>query len=105
LDILFLRPDKPGNLWAGDIDNRIKTLIDALAIPTANEMYSDRAAADDEKPFYVLMENDPLLTKLSVETDRLLDCDGTNSCMDKTKLVITVRLRPYEIHAANIHFA
>src|ERR1700730_6938816 len=31
LEILFLRPDKPGQaIWAGDIDNRLKTLLDAL---------------------------------------------------------------------------
>src|SRR5271166_2444004 len=35
LDILFLRPERPGSILesAGDIDNRIKTLIDALRIP------------------------------------------------------------------------
>src|SRR5262249_24914581 len=36
LDILFLRPENPGRVMgsAGDIDNRIKTLIDALRIPS-----------------------------------------------------------------------
>jgi hypothetical protein len=36
LDILFLRPDKPGGVvWAGDIDNRLKTLLDSLRLPEA----------------------------------------------------------------------
>jgi hypothetical protein len=37
LDILFLHPDKPGNLWTGDVDNRIKALFDSLRISVAGE--------------------------------------------------------------------
>jgi hypothetical protein len=34
LDVLFLRPDPPGSLIkSGDIDNRLKTLFDALRMP------------------------------------------------------------------------
>ena len=35
LDIILLRPELPGNLLAqgGDIDNRLKTLFDALSMP------------------------------------------------------------------------
>jgi hypothetical protein len=52
LDILFLRPDKPGDvLWAGDIDNRIKALIDALRIPKSNEGYAQRTVEASENPF------------------------------------------------------
>ena len=43
LEILFLRPSIPGNLIrAGDIDNRLKVLFDALKIPSAEEKYADR---------------------------------------------------------------
>src|SRR6266849_6098917 len=40
LDILFLRREEPGSLilQGGDIDNRIKTLFDALKMPTADDM-------------------------------------------------------------------
>jgi len=101
LDVLFLRPDKPGDLvWRGDIDNRIKTLIDALKIPEANEDYSSRAAADDEKPMFCLLEDDRLITKLAVETDQLLDAPKNQH----VKLTITVRLRPMEMHLANMQF-
>lgn len=101
LDILFLRPDKPGNLWRGDIDNRVKTLLDALSVPEANDRYCDRTPAEDEKPFYCLLEDDALITKLSVETDQLLETDGSP---DPVRLVVTVRLRPYELHLGNIQF-
>ena len=40
LDILLLRRDFPGNrniIWHGDIDNRIKVLLDALKIPDKSD--------------------------------------------------------------------
>jgi hypothetical protein len=52
LEILFLRPDKPGGVvWAGDIDNRIKTLIDALRIPVAGELYTKRTQEQTKRHF------------------------------------------------------
>jgi hypothetical protein len=108
LDILYLRRAKPGDVlqFTGDIDNRLKTLFDTLQIPDANNRYSDRVPADDERPFFVLLENDKLITKVSVETDRLLqgvsNPDGDTE--NDARLVITVRIRPYEMHPDNIQF-
>jgi hypothetical protein len=104
LDILFLRPDRPGKLWKGDIDNRIKTLIDSLRIPTANERYNDRTPEADETPFFCLLEDDKFITKLSVESDQLLDLVASENAMDNVRLVITVQLRPYEMHLGNMEF-
>jgi hypothetical protein len=106
LDILFLRPDRPGGVftggvWAGDIDNRLKTLLDALRIPTPNEEYFRRTPGDDENPFFCLLEDDKLITKVSVETDQLLDASSQSH---HVHLVITVRLRPYEMHLGNMQF-
>jgi hypothetical protein len=92
-----------GGVWAGDIDNRIKTLIDALRIPSANEDYDQRTPAEDEQPFFCLLEEDKLITKLTIETDRLLKFDG--KALDQAMLVINVSLRPYETQIANIAFA
>ena len=105
LDILFLRPDRPGGLiWAGDIDNRLKTLFDLLRIPEANERYSDRTPGPDEKPFFCLLEDDKLITKISVETDQLLQFVTPTEEMSEVRLVITVRLRPYEPTLGTIQF-
>jgi hypothetical protein len=105
LDILFLRPDRPGGLiWAGDIDNRLKTLFDSLRIPEANERYSDRTPGPDEKPFFCLLEDDKLITKISVETDQLLQFVTPTEEMSEVRLVITVRLRPYEPTLGTIQF-
>jgi hypothetical protein len=102
LDVLFLRPDKPGGVvWAGDIDNRIKTLIDALRIPDPNEKYIDRKAEQDEQPFFCLLQDDKLVSKLSVETDQLLEFDSPGN-MNEVRLIITVRIRPYQLHIGNL---
>lgn len=106
LDILVLRPHAPGDvISAGDLDNRLKTLFDALRIPAPNERYSDRNAEDDEKPyFFCLLEDDRLITKVSVETDQLLELVSPDANAEDVRLVITVRLRPYELHLANMQF-
>lgn len=105
LDILFLRPDRPGEvIKSGDIDNRLKTLFDALKIPTAGEAYVDRSPAADEQPFYVLLEDDRLITKITVETDQLLDWEQGKDEESTVNLVISVRLRPYEITLGNMQF-
>ncbi len=105
LEILFLRPDIPGNLVrSGDIDNRLKTLFDALRIPVANENYASRTPEADESPFYCLLEDDSLITKVAVETDQLLQFVTKNRDVNEVRLVITVRLRPYELHLGNIQF-
>ena len=71
LNILFLRQQDPGQLvtQGGDIDNRIKTLLDALRMP-------ERAEQDRHPPeeghLYCLMQSDSLVSHLSINTDRLL---------------------------------
>jgi hypothetical protein len=75
LNVLFLRPQPRGQLItdSGDIDNRLKTLLDALRIPrTAQENPANDESASDENPLYCLLQDDSLVTKISVETDQLL---------------------------------
>jgi hypothetical protein len=104
LDILFLRPDRPGDLvWGGDIDNRLKTFLDALRIPEAGEGYVNRTPQADEKPMYCLLEDDKLITRVSVETDRLLEPVNGAYSAENARLVVTVRIRPYELHTSNMH--
>jgi hypothetical protein len=105
LDILLLRPGEPGGVVnAGDIDNRLKTLFDALAIPNAHDRYIDRTASEDEKPFYCLLENDKLITSVAVETDTMLQPIGQKLDAGDVRLVINVKLRPYFVGIGNSHF-
>jgi hypothetical protein len=104
LEILFLRPDRPGSVvWAGDIDNRIKTLLDALRIPEAGENYLSRTPSADQIPFFCLLEDDKLITRVAVETDRLLE--PIENRPSDTRLVITVRIRPYDFSIYNMNLA
>jgi hypothetical protein len=95
LEILFLRRDIPGSvIQAGDLDNRIKTLIDALRRPRSqNEVPAGDRPAPDEDPFFCLLEDDDVVTALAVETDTLLDAAANAR---QTSLVITVKLSPYD---------
>lgn len=108
LKILFLRRDPPGSvIQAGDIDNRIKTLIDALRRPrNATELVEYERPGEGEDPFFVLMEDDKQVTHLEVETDTLLDpLTGEDADHRKVRLIITVDLRPYDITLFNLSFA
>ncbi|WP_126821718.1 hypothetical protein [Rhizobium fabae] len=72
LDVLMLRPGKAGGLIVDtDIDNRLKTLFDALQIPTSQSQLPETPASDED-PFFVLLEKDSLISSVSVTTDRLL---------------------------------
>ncbi len=76
LNILFLRPQDPGILigHGGDLDNRLKTLLDALRIPQdPPEIPKGDQPRASETPFFCLLEDDALIADLSVTTDRLLE--------------------------------
>lgn len=75
LDITLLRPEAPGSVitQGGDIDNRLKTLFDSLRMPkNQNEIPSKISAKELDNPFFCLLEDDNLITKVNVSTDRLL---------------------------------
>ena len=75
LDILFLRRDNPGSMLqsGGDIDNRIKVLLDGLRMPKIlAELGGMSLDPNFENPFFCLLEDDSLITKISITTDRLL---------------------------------
>lgn len=104
VDILFLRMDHPADsVWGGDIDNRIKTVIDSLRVPNAQSGYADIVPDKDHNPLYCLLEDDKLLTKVSVETGKLLKCpDGADQSY--ASLVISVTIRPENLIFGNMGF-
>jgi hypothetical protein len=95
ISILFLRPDPPGMLIrSGDLDNRLKTLFDALRMPAnKGELGPYDTPRDGEAPFYCLLEDDRLITKVSVETDSLLEPISETPNPTDVRLVLTVTLR------------
>ncbi|MDG4894650.1 hypothetical protein P9272_13815 [Mesorhizobium sp. WSM4976] len=71
INIIFLRKEPPGKVYqGGDLDNRIKTLLDALSMPQYKEQMQGYVPI--EEPMFCLMEDDSFLTKLSITTERLL---------------------------------
>lgn len=55
-------------------------------------------------PFYCLLADDKLITGLSVETDQLLQRDNPRDDMRDVRIVITVKVRPHELHYDNLAF-
>lgn len=73
LDILMLRRHEPFRVFgeaSGDLDNRIKTLIDSLQMPQQGAEV-DGPAQSGEDPFFCLLENDRLIYHLHITTDAL----------------------------------
>lgn len=101
LQITLLRPESPGAIvtQSGDIDNRLKTLFDALTVPSQpSGLPSGGVPSTDETPFFCLLEDDNLITKVSVETDRLLEpCSSPNEVV----LLIKVETRSTRLSYAN----
>ncbi|GAA6615325.1 hypothetical protein [Scytonema sp. NUACC26] len=103
LKITLLRPEEPGFIvtQCGDLDNRLKTLLDALRMPKEEEMPKDSMPGEDENPFFCLLEDDNLVTRLAVETDRLLEPVEDTS---EVELLIHVHTKVTRATMDNISF-
>lgn len=100
VDILMLRHGEPGRV-VFDVDNRLKTLFDALRKPKGpHELGSQLSGGQvspqaDEDPFYVVLEDDKLITHLSVTSDILLEPVPDVPQDQAVRLVIDVTIKPY----------
>jgi hypothetical protein len=58
LEVTMLRPEPAGRLVTegGDIDNRLKTLFDAMSVPQADGLPRGVSPGTDESPFYTVLE-------------------------------------------------
>ena len=100
LHIKFLRKEEPGALiyQGGDMDNRLKTLFDALAVPNEQQLIEDPGAPDS---IHCLLEDDRLIAGLAVDTEKLLS--RPNASIHEVRLVIDVDVRV--IHAKSYNMA
>jgi hypothetical protein len=95
LDVLLLRPEIEPRfiLRRGDIDGQIKTLFDALRLPDNSAETGGMGPQEDETPFFVLLEDDRLITEVRVITDRLLLLQGEKKVEPNDSFVVVhVRL-------------
>lgn len=103
IDILFLRPEPLTGLvdHGGDIDNRMKTLLDALSIPNAKQLSSRYPHTEFDGISHCLLEDDKLISRLNIEVDRLLDPQDPKEVL----LVLSVRIRRTKAVLENLNFA
>ena len=97
LSITILRPEPPGSVitQGGDIDNRLKTLFDALTMPRhSTAIPKGVVPASDEIPFFCLLKDDNLVTAVSVRTEQLLEPGIDESLVDVSIHVRTRVTRP-----------
>jgi len=90
LDITMLRPEAPGEtlIAGGDIDNRLKTLFDALTVPKPGQLPRGWKPEETQDPLHCLLSDDQLISEVSVTTDRLLAAQYDSH----VKLLIRVKL-------------
>jgi hypothetical protein len=99
LKITFLRKEEPGHVRnsQGDLDNRIKTLLDGLSSPLHPEQIPN---TEKSGPMvYTLLEDDSLISGLAIETGRLLT--RPQCSRNEVRLIIDVDVRVAEAHAYN----
>lgn len=101
LEILLLRREEPGSVISqgGDVDNRLKTLLDALRMPrNLTELPLEETPQPGEQPFFCLLEDDRLVTRIGITTDRLLTAGHESEIF----LVLHVLVRATRMSFANI---
>ncbi|MFZ1962332.1 MAG: hypothetical protein WAU78_02485 [Roseiarcus sp.] len=100
LTISFLRKETPGRVYqGGDLDNRVKMLLDALTVPRHDEQVVPSAI---KGVTYCLLEDDGLITGLDVQSRRMLG--GNDAAKNDVKLFIDVDVRVSDVGVHNRGF-
>jgi hypothetical protein len=118
VDVMMLRHGDHGYVdRIPDMDNRLKTLFDALRKPDSAAEIGTAKPEHDETPFYVLMQDDKLITRAAIETDTLLQqvepsewehmrVEGEQYAPENfVRLVVSVTVRPYYVTLENVSFS
>ena len=90
ISVLLFRHKPRGHLIGptGDADNQLKTLIDALRMPTSSQKIDKAILPELPSPFFCLLEDDALVTKVSLETEHWL----TPTSPENTLAIIEVTI-------------
>lgn len=103
LHVLFMRQGQVGELYQdGDLDNRVKTLLDALRIPDMGEIRGARPTESKDELIYCLLEDDKYVTGVNIETRQLLNRRGASPF--EVNLVVDVDIRITHPRAYNHSF-
>jgi hypothetical protein len=73
IDILLLRPERREvfSEW-GDLDGQVKTLVDALRMPSDTSETGNASPDEDERPLFCLLSDDKLISEVKITADKLL---------------------------------
>jgi hypothetical protein len=106
LDILFLRREKPGAIVShgGDLDNRLKTLFDALRMPHDESELCGITPENADQRLYCLLEDDALITRVSVSTQQLFEPLASDENESTVELLIHVWVQSVYPMWANMGF-
>lgn len=106
LDILFLRREKPGAIVShgGDLDNRLKTLFDALRMPHEESEIAGVSPNTSNQRVYCLLEDDALITRVAVTTQQLFEPIGEDESESTVELLIHVWVQSTYPMWANLGF-
>lgn len=97
LKITFLRQEPPGKVYqSGDLDGRMKTLLDALAMPQHKEQILGQSTKFD--PIFCLLEDDALVSGLQIESERLLTDKNNPPDYVRLNIEVDVRVRQARIY-------
>jgi len=94
LNITFLRRQSPGRIvqGGGDLDNRFKTLLDALQVPTDTSGLPPAPEVGFD-PIFCLLQDDSQITALHLTTDRILTpMDAANEKENDVLLLLHVHV-------------
>lgn len=106
----MLRESRPGKV-PYDLDSSVKTIFDALRMAKEPQELGQGTSSGLQKPetgkdpFYVLLEEDNLITHVSVATDTLLEAVPDTTTDDACRLVISVTMSPYVIYMQNLSYS
>jgi len=101
VSVLLFRQQTRGALLTdgGDLDNRLKTLLDGLRVPHGSmEGRVESPEEEDPDPFFCVLEDDALVTKVSVESEQLL----RPAAPDEVVAIINVHVKKTVLTHANM---
>ena len=101
VSVLLFRHQPRGAILSagGDVDNRLKTLIDGLRLPHVKQEIREQSTGGSlPTPFYCLLEDDSLVTKASLESEQMLRPGRP----DEVLAVITVAVKKFRVTFDNL---
>jgi hypothetical protein len=100
LEIRWLRRERAGSLVqeGGDLDNRLKNLLDALRMPHSIDELKGIGDGFRGANMLCLLEDDSLITRISIETHRIWEplgladlAEGTNETDVQIDMLVTIK--------------